>query len=137
MSLDPCAGRADSPRIEDVTFRVGYFPPLFLLSRVRSVGGTFSALAAGPPPLPSVPWQTAQYAVYMSLPDTGDVDLIGTCLMVFSGWLWVCPCAATVQAHTIRAVNIKITFFMDIAISPFERRSSPDLQAHSETENRL
>src|SRR5208337_2023881 len=86
MSLDPCAGVADSPRMEAVTFNAGYFPPLFLLSRVRSVGGTFSALAAGPPPLPSVPWQTAQYAVYISLPDTGDVDLIGTCLMVVFAW---------------------------------------------------
>src|SRR5208283_6156876 len=75
ISLDPCAGRADSPRRVAVTFRAGYFPPLFLLITVRSVGGTFSALAAGPPPLPSVPWQTAQYAMYISLPDTGDVDL--------------------------------------------------------------
>src|ERR1039457_5561413 len=111
ISFEPCAGRADSPWMEDVTFSAGYFPPLLLLSRVRSVGGTFSALAAGPPPLPSVPWQTAQYAVYISLPDTGDVDLIGTCFMDFSGW----SCAATVQAHTIRVVNIRISFFMDIA----------------------
>src|ERR1019366_9809742 len=111
MSLDPCAGRADSPRMEDVTFSAGYFPPLFLLSRVRSVGGTFSALAAGPPPLPSVPWQTAQYAVYIPLPDTADIGLTGTCFMVFSVWPCVWSCAATVQMNTIKAVNITIIFF--------------------------
>src|SRR5450759_5119494 len=119
ISLDPCAGRADSPRMEDETFSAGYFPPLFFLSRVRSVAGTFSALAAGPPPLPSVPWQTAQYAVYISLPDTGDMVLIGTCWMTFSVWPCVFSCAATVPVNTIRAVNIKISFFLDIALSPF------------------
>src|SRR5271166_5637462 len=86
ISLDPCAGRSDVPRRIELTFRAGNFPPLFLLSTVRSAGGVFSALAAGPPPLPSVPWQTAQYAVYISLPDTGDVDCIGTCFIVFSDW---------------------------------------------------
>jgi hypothetical protein len=55
----------------------------------------------------------------MSLPDTGDVALIGTCFMAFSGWPCV-SCAATVQVNTIRAVNINISFFMDIALSPFE-----------------
>src|SRR5450759_406993 len=124
ISLDPCAGRAVSPRMEDETFSAGYFPPLFLLSRVRSEAGVFNALAAGPPPLPSVPWQTAQYAVYMSLPDTGDMDLTGTCLMTFFVWPCGCSCAATVQASTIRAVNIKISFLMDIAFSPFKPRRS-------------
>src|ERR1039458_7403991 len=94
ISLDPCAGRSDSLRMEDETFSAGYFPPLFLPSRVRSVGGTFSALAAGPPPLPSIPWQTAQYALYISLPDTGDVDLTGTCFMTFCVWPCVWCCAA-------------------------------------------
>ena len=69
-----------------MTFIAGNFPPLFLLSMVRSAGGVFSALAAGPPPLPSVPWQTAQYDVYISLPDAGDVGLTVTCLMVVFAW---------------------------------------------------
>src|ERR1035438_2325501 len=79
ISLDPWAGRSDVPRRMDVTFRAGNSPPLFLLNMVRSAGGIFSALAAGPPPLPSVPWQTAQYDVYISLPDAGDVGLMVTC----------------------------------------------------------
>src|ERR1022692_4408074 len=56
----------------------------------------------------------------MSLPDTGDVDLTGTCLMTFSGWpIW--SCAATIQVHTISAVNIRISFFIDIALSPLKQ----------------
>ena len=82
ISLDPCAGVDGPPRMVEVTFRAGYLPPLFLLSIVRSAGGVFNALAAGPPPLPSVPWQTAQYDVYISLPDAADVALMVTCWMV-------------------------------------------------------
>src|ERR1017187_3187159 len=123
MSFDPCAGSSDSLRMEDETFSEGYFPPLFLLSRVRLLGGIFSALAAGPPPLPSVPWQTAQYAVYIPLPDAGDVNLTGTCSMTFSVGPGVWSCAATVPVNTIRAVNITIIFFMDIAFSPFKPKA--------------
>src|ERR1039457_5082988 len=123
ISFEPCAGRTVSPWMEDLTFISGYFPPLFLLSRVRSLGGTFSALAAGPPPLPSVPWQTAQYAVYIPLPDAGDVNLTGTYSMTFSVGRGVWSCAATVPVNTIRAVNITIIFFMDIAFSPFKPKA--------------
>ena len=36
-----------------------YLPPFFLASIVRSGGGVFRASVAGPPPLPSLPWQTS------------------------------------------------------------------------------
>src|SRR5208337_3275446 len=80
------------------------------------------ALAAGPLPLPSVPWQTAQYATYISLPDTGDVLFIGTCLMVLSGGLWAWSCAATIPAPRTTAANIKINLLIDITLSPFPAR---------------
>src|ERR1035438_10310793 len=115
MSFEPCAAVVASPRIVAETFIEGYFPPLLLLSTVRSVGGTLSALAAGPPPLPSVPWQTAQYAMYISLPDTGDVGLTATCLMVLAGALWSCPETKSAQPQRNAAVMIPIAFFPNIA----------------------
>src|SRR5262252_8145016 len=51
----------------------GNLPPFRLVMVVRSGGGIFSAATAGPPPLASVPWQTAQYVVNISFPDDGDV----------------------------------------------------------------
>jgi hypothetical protein len=38
ISLDPCAGTADSLRMEDETLIEGSFPPLFLLSSQRNGG---------------------------------------------------------------------------------------------------
>ncbi len=98
----------------DETFREGNFPPLFLLSCVRSAGGAFSALAAGPAPLPSVPCQTAQYDVFISLPVAGDVSLTVTCWIVVFGWSFVWSCAATMQVKAIKAGNTEINLFIDI-----------------------
>src|ERR1022692_1329923 len=76
----------------------------------------------------------------MSIPETGDVGLTGTCLMTFSGWpIW--SCAATIQVHTTSAVNIRISFFIDIAFSPYEAKTSllpPSLlqQLKTASENR-
>src|ERR1035437_2484102 len=61
--------------------------PLLRLARVvRLVGGIFRAGAAGPPPLPSFPWQLAQYCAYISLPEAGDVSL--TLVFLTCGELW-------------------------------------------------
>jgi hypothetical protein len=66
--------------------------------------------------------------VYISLPDTGDVDLIGTRFMAFSVWPCVWSCAAAVQAHAIMATNINISFFVDIAFPSFKRKLSSELE---------
>ena len=59
MSLLPCAGVSASPRSTLETCIEGNSPLLLAANLVRSDGGTFNADAAGPVPLPSVPWQTA------------------------------------------------------------------------------
>lgn len=60
ISLEPWAGRLLSPRRVEEIFNAGYLPPLFLARTVRSGGVVLSAAAAGPAPLPSVPWQVTQ-----------------------------------------------------------------------------
>src|SRR5271165_6120075 len=80
ISAEPCAPGPFPNFRELATLLAGYFPSCFLASCVRSVGGTFMALAAGPLPLPSIPWQGAQYCVYISFPEAGLVCLIGACL---------------------------------------------------------
>src|SRR5208282_2439119 len=83
ISFEPCVGKRTSPAIALPTRSDGYLLSFFLARIVRSGGGTFSASAAGPFPLPSLPWQTAQYAVYISWPDAGDVGCTGTYLICF------------------------------------------------------
>ena len=73
-------------------FRVRELPPFLLASWVRSAGATFRADAAGPFPAPVVPWQEAQYAMNISLPEAaftfGNVDFFVAGL---GDWLaWSC-----------------------------------------------
>ena len=44
----------------EATSASGKAPPFRVAIWVRSAGGTFSAVAAGPSPRPSDPWQLAQ-----------------------------------------------------------------------------
>jgi hypothetical protein len=60
MACSPC------PLITAATCGAGYFPPFFCARSVRSVGGVFIAGAAGPLPLASFPWQTAQSLLNIS-----------------------------------------------------------------------
>src|SRR5271165_4411808 len=89
MSAEPWeAGPSPNFRMEATEFD-GNLPSCFLESWVRSVGVAFIDDAAGPPPLPSVPWHGAQYWLYMSFPDAAFVCLIGVflttgCWSVFS-----------------------------------------------------
>src|SRR5690349_4787464 len=110
ISFVPCAVTCAVPRMAAFTRAEGYLPPSSLLRRVRFEGGTFSALAAGPSPLPFSPWHTAQYALYMACPETGDVDLMGTCLttvLVFSS-------ACMANANSSNPPIIQSSFFADI-----------------------
>jgi hypothetical protein len=52
-----------------------------------------SAATAGPFPFPSFPWQTAQYASNISLPEAGEVFVIGARLTV----VWLCVINAVVE----------------------------------------
>jgi hypothetical protein len=65
------------------------------------VGLVFSAGAAGPPPLPSFPWHTAQYSLNISWPEAGDVGTVDTFLMDFSD--------AAAPNATIASTAIEIT----------------------------
>src|SRR5213594_1734935 len=76
----------------------GNLPLFFLVSWVRSAGAFLRASAAGPAPLPSWPWHTAQYVVNISFPEEGEVEVTGTFLMVFAG-LW--PHSAPMPADAI------------------------------------
>src|SRR5271165_3738697 len=81
MSDDPWdAGPLPNLRMP-ATVLAGYLPSCFLLSWDKSVGGTFIAVAAGPFPFPSVPWQEAQYWLNISLPDAALVSLMTVFLM--------------------------------------------------------
>src|SRR5438445_13791317 len=82
ISRFPCAGSAASPRIIELTRIDGYLPFSFFAKTVRSGGGSFRASAAGPPPLASLPWQTAHYVVYISCREAADVALAGRSEMV-------------------------------------------------------
>ena len=55
ISLEPCAGTYRLPWMAFVTWSEGYLPPFLLANVVKSDGGTFSASAAGPRPLASIP----------------------------------------------------------------------------------
>src|ERR1700691_4915832 len=69
ISFEPCAaGSAVSPLMVYCTCSAGNLPPFFREIWVKSDGDTLRALAAGPSPLPAMPWQTAQYSWYRSLP---------------------------------------------------------------------
>src|SRR5919109_806730 len=81
ISAVPCAGRFRSPTIELYTWSAGYLPLFFLASVVRSLGAVFRAVAAGPSPLALVPWQAAQWFMYISLPDAGETYCAGTLLI--------------------------------------------------------
>src|SRR5713226_2710719 len=85
ISLAPCAVGFTPKRKTLPTWSAGNFPPLRLARVLRSAGGVLSADAAGPFPLPSFPWQAAQYCSNISLPDAGEVGLIGSFLTVFFG----------------------------------------------------
>src|SRR5579871_2362981 len=60
ISWLPWDGVVACPRMMAATWAAGYFPPSFCARAVKSEGAVFIAEAAGPFPLASVPWQTAQ-----------------------------------------------------------------------------
>src|SRR5215469_8221439 len=82
MSRDPCAEVSGSPWITLATFNSGNLPPFLDDSVVKLAGVFLRAAAAGPSPLPSLPWQTAQYSWNISAPFTGEVAVTGAFLMV-------------------------------------------------------
>ena len=138
MSLDPCAGRADSPRMEDVDFQRGILPSVVLAQQGKVGGRNLQRAGRG----------TAAFAVRSMANGTVcrvhvlagyrrrglDRDMLDDFLRL--AWVW--SCAATVQAHTIRAVNIKISFFIDIAFSPFPTEALfSELETHSASKSRL
>src|ERR1022692_2324133 len=57
ISVEPCAGVDEPPPSNWRTDPTGNLPPLLFESCVRSVGLALSAAAAGPPPLPSLPYR--------------------------------------------------------------------------------
>jgi hypothetical protein len=63
---------------------------------VRSAGTFVKEAAAGPLPLPSAPWQTAQYELNIFWPSEADTGLMGT----FS----IFACAAAVPTESARAM---------------------------------
>src|SRR4029453_2217168 len=90
MSLLPCEAISRSaPLIISLTVTALNLPPFFLAMAVKSATGVFIGGAAGPSPLPALPWQTAQYASKLSLPWTELIGCAGARSMVgFS----VCAC---------------------------------------------
>jgi hypothetical protein len=69
MSRVPCpAGSGSSPEMIRLIRAIGNLPPFRMAMRVKSGGATLSDFARGPPPFPSLPWHTAQYAVYNAGP---------------------------------------------------------------------
>src|SRR5947209_3844781 len=86
------------------TWSDGYTPLFFCVSMVRLVGIVLSAGAAGPLPLPSAPWHTAQYVEYICAPETGDVFWIGTGLILTVD-CWLKASKAVVDSAAVRSME--------------------------------
>src|SRR5579872_1535193 len=113
MSRLPCAETSLSPLIVLNTFSSGKVPPFFAESSVKLAGAFFSAAAAGPVPLPSNPWQAAQYCLNISDPDAADVGVTGTFLIV--------GCAfAAMQTNRTNAIVNNVTTLDAMRVSFFE-----------------
>jgi hypothetical protein len=61
ISRWPCAGTQVRPSMYAAISGAGKCPPRRWAMRVRSAGGGWRAVAAGPSPRPSSPWQALQY----------------------------------------------------------------------------
>ena len=62
------AVKGSSPDMIRCIRTIGKVPRLRMAMRVKSNGATLSDFAMGPPPFPSLPWHTVQYAVYKAGP---------------------------------------------------------------------
>src|SRR5256885_5201504 len=60
------------------TYVSGNLPPWELVNLVRS-GGTRYGYGTGPPPFKSFPWQTAQFCLYNSAPET-ECEVVSDCI---------------------------------------------------------
>src|SRR5262245_30287326 len=74
ISLEPCAATSAPLVTNRRTRSAGTTPRFHIEISVRSAGGVLSAAATGPPPLPSRPWQGAQYRRKLSIPDNDGVN---------------------------------------------------------------
>src|ERR1022692_1785465 len=111
----PVAHGSASPLMMCCTWSSGNLPPFFLEICVKSEGGTFSALAAGPSPLPVVPWQTAQYSRYRSLPATDVVGCTGTFFTVVGACCaWAAPMPRPIGSKPRMRLTDAIKDFMPI-----------------------
>src|ERR1700690_1642191 len=114
ISLGPCAVTRRSPLIAPNTLSSGNLPALRFVRVVRSEGRNLRAPLAGPSPLPSTPWQAAQYEWYISLPEETEVCPAG--VFWIAGRLSFC-------AHSTAIANADSISVRSIAVFSIQNSS--------------